>query len=151
VLLHGKCSGERFCAVELTLSSYIRDKRARRLQECSEKIEEFKAQIDSDDAEVDKLRGDMASIEKEINEGGAVLANLRENLRARRMRTEITALVEELESMDMEEAAKAKRNFDEKYPTEQKKENDLAGQVSDIARPRYALLISCGLDIVHRG
>ena len=79
--------------------------------------------------ELEALRKVIADVEREINEGGAVLANLRDNMRVRKLRAEITSIEAELNSMDLDEAAKAKRNFEQKYPAEQKKEQDLAGQV----------------------
>ncbi|KAI0030422.1 hypothetical protein K488DRAFT_87770 [Vararia minispora EC-137] len=114
------------------IERYIREKRARKLEECMEKIAQFEAQITNDNAELELLRSKAGEIEKEINEGGAVLASIRENLRVRRLRSEITELVQELDSIDIDEAAKAKRNFDDRYPVEQKKESELAAQSSYI-------------------
>jgi DNA repair protein RAD50 len=107
----------------------VREKGARRFRDCLEEIKRHEALIKDYSNELDVLRKEIAEVEKEINEGGASLANLRDNLRVRKLRAEITATIEELESMDMEEAAKAKRNFDEKFPAEQKRENDLSAQV----------------------
>ena len=65
----------------------------------------------------------MAEIDKEINESGASMANLRENIRVRKLVRAIEATQTEIDSFDMEEAAKARRTFKEKYDGEKEREN----------------------------
>ena len=120
-------------------SRYVREKRARKLQDCENKIKATEEQVSKQNDELEALRKVIADVEREINEGGAVLANLRDNMRVRKLRAEITSIEAELNSMDLDEAAKAKRNFEQKYPAEQKKEQDLAGQVCS-SRARVDLM-----------
>ncbi|KZV65287.1 hypothetical protein PENSPDRAFT_655878 [Peniophora sp. CONT] len=118
--------------VNKVIERYVREKRARKLHDCENKIKTTEEQISQQSEALEALRKTIADVEKEINEGGAVLANLRDNMRMRRLRADIAAIEAELNSMDLDEAAKAKRNFEQKFPAEQKKEQDLAAQNSYI-------------------
>ena len=71
----------------------------------------------------------MTDIQKEINESGASVANLRDNIRARRLVKQINEVQTEIDSHDMEEMAKARRNFDEKYKLAKEKEDNLRVEV----------------------
>lgn len=57
---------------------------------------------------------------------------MRENLRIRRLRQDIAATQAEIDSIDLEEAAKAKRIFDEKYNVEKQKETQLQSKYAHI-------------------
>ncbi|KAI0322043.1 AAA domain-containing protein [Amylostereum chailletii] len=110
-----------------SIERYIREKRARKLQECTEKIERYESQISDHGVELDRIRKLKAQIEKEVNEGGASLASLRENLRIRKLLRDIATADQELEMHDMEEMAKAKRTFDIQYPIKKQEETNLQG------------------------
>jgi hypothetical protein len=69
-------------------------------------------------------------LDKEINEGGAALTNLRENRRLRRLQNNIQATQKKIESFDLEGASKARRNFDEKYQPEKDRETDMQQRVT---------------------
>ena len=69
-------------------------------------------------------------MDKEINEGGAALTNLRENRRIRKLQSDIQATQKEIDSCDLEGAAKAKRNFEEKYQPEKDRENEMQQKVT---------------------
>lgn len=68
-------------------------------------------------------------IEKELNEAGTRLLHLRENKRIRRLKSEIAEAQKNIDAIDMDEAARAKRNFEEKYSIEKKKEEDAGDKV----------------------
>jgi len=81
-------------------------------------------------------------LDKEINEGGAALTNLRENRRIRKLQNDIQATQKEIDSCDLEGAAKAKRNFEEKYQPEKDRENEMQQRVSHLHFPRLSILRS---------
>ena len=89
-----------------------------------EKIRKFAISIEN-------VRNSVAAIDKEINESGASMANLRENIRVRKLAREIVATQAEIDSHDMEEAAKSRRNFQEKYKVEKQKESEMQSKVSN--------------------
>lgn len=109
--------------------SYVKDKRARLLQECTAKIEELDAEIATLSRKLEDARKVLAAIDKEINESAASMANLRDNIRARKLVKDIAATQAEIDQYDLEEAAKAKRLFEEKYQIEKDKETELQSRV----------------------
>ncbi|KAM6494340.1 hypothetical protein JOM56_010701 [Amanita muscaria] len=111
---------------------YIKERRARELENCSEMIEQTDAMIQDFGEKIENVRTTMAKIEKEINESGSSIANLRENLRLRKIEKEIRKTQEQIAAFDMEEAAKAKRNFESKWDIVKKKEDELKAGYSHI-------------------
>ncbi|EGN97896.1 hypothetical protein SERLA73DRAFT_182676 [Serpula lacrymans var. lacrymans S7.3] len=110
--------------VNKNVERYAREKRARLLKECSDKIEDLEAEIKDLGIKIENVRDIVAKIEKEINESGTSMANLRENIRIRKLGRDIKATQAEIDLCDMEEAAKAKRTFDTIYPVQKQKETD---------------------------
>ncbi|KAI0269907.1 hypothetical protein BC834DRAFT_819813 [Gloeopeniophorella convolvens] len=108
-----------------TIDRYIREKRGKRLQECSDSIAQYEATIQGHRLNIEQIRKTIAQLDKEINEGGAALTNLRENRRIKKLQRDIEGTQRDIDSCDLEEAAKAKRNFEEKYQPEKDKENEL--------------------------
>ena len=107
----------------------MREKRARRLKECTEQREELEDGIARLTGELENTRVAISTIDREISESGAFVGNLRENMRVRRLIKEIAATQGEIAKFDLDEAAKAKRIFDEKYGIEKQKETDLHAEV----------------------
>jgi DNA repair protein RAD50 len=108
---------------------YAKEKRARRLQECSERLEQSKSEIRELEVTIENIRNAIAEIDKEINESGASMANLRDNIRARKLIQDVKTTQAEMNRLDMEEAAKARRTFDEKFKDEKQKEVDMQRKV----------------------
>lgn len=108
----------------------MKDRRGRKLEECAENIEQHDAQVNDLGDQIDAIREAISEIDKEINASGASVANLRDNIRARKLAKEIGETQAEIDSYDMEEAAKARRNFEEKYGKAKEKENSLHTAVS---------------------
>jgi len=74
----------------------------------------------------------ISGIEKEIHESGASLSNLRDNIIARNLAKDIAKTQAEINSYDMEEAGKARRNYDEKYEPAKQREKQLHEAVRHI-------------------
>lgn len=110
--------------------SYNRNKRGNALQECRDSINACEEVIKDHEASIATTRKSLSTIEKEIHESDSFLANLRENERARKLRRDIAANKDKIAAFDMEEAARARRQFDEKYATEKKREGDMEAEVS---------------------
>jgi DNA repair protein RAD50 len=112
-----------------TLFRYVKEKRGHRLQECGDKVDQYQREIREFGITIERVREAIAKIDKEINESGASVANLRENIRVRRLIRDIKAAQAEIDSYDMEEAAKARRTFKEKYQGEKDKETEMQSKV----------------------
>ena len=108
----------------------MRERRDRRLKECAEAIKALDVDIVEFTRQLEQARRVGASIEKEINESTTSLTNLRTNIRARKLVKQIDDLQAEIETYDLEEAAKAKRLFEEKYQKEKDAETELQSKVS---------------------
>src|SRR6267154_3470859 len=109
---------------------YVRDKRSKRLQDCANAISQYEVKIQEHGLEIEQIRKIVAKLDKEINEGGAALANLRENRRLRKLQSSIQATQTEIDACDIEGASKAKRNFEEKYQPEKDRESEIQQRVT---------------------
>ncbi len=75
--------------------------------------------------QIEAVRRDIAAIDKEINESGATMSNLRDNIIVRKLKEKVEAIEREIVSYDMEEAAKARRNYEDKYQPAKAREQKL--------------------------
>lgn len=108
---------------------YVRNRRARELQRCEESIEASEESIKGHTASIEDIRKSKGEFEKEIHESDSFLANLRDNERIRKLRRNIAENKSKIDDFDMEEAAKARRQFDAKYTVEKKREGDMEAEV----------------------
>ncbi|KAF8349440.1 hypothetical protein F5887DRAFT_914397 [Amanita rubescens] len=118
--------------VNKNVERYIKERRERELESCNEMIEETDSLIKERNENIEEVRNTMAKIDKEISDSGSTIANLRENIRVRKIEKEIQRTREEIATYDMEEAAKAKRNFDSKWDVAKKTEDELKAAYSKI-------------------
>jgi DNA repair protein RAD50 len=112
-------------------NSYIKERRARELENISERVGELDLELQELSSKLNGVQEVIADIQKEINESGASVANLRDNIRARKLVREISEVQKEIDSYDMEEMAKARRNFEEKYKLAKEKEDNMRVEVSN--------------------
>ncbi|KAJ7165380.1 P-loop containing nucleoside triphosphate hydrolase protein, partial [Mycena filopes] len=110
-----------------------RQRRDEKHQECIEKSEHVEAEILELERHLDSARAVIKGLEKEINESGSYTATLRENICVRKLMQEIKTLQVAIASEDIEGAAKAKRNFDEKYKVSRDRETDLQTSYAHLA------------------
>lgn len=109
--------------------SYTRDRRGKKLQDCADAITRYETRIRELGLDIEQIRKNIAQLDKEINEGGAALTNLRENRRIRKLQSDIQQTQDAIDTCDLEGAAKAKRNFEEKYQPEKDRENEMQQKV----------------------
>jgi len=128
---------------------YVREKRSKRLQDCANAISQYEAKIQEHGLEIEQIRKTVAKLDKEINEGGAALANLRENRRLRKLQSSIQATQKEINSCDIEGASKAKRNFEEKFQPEKDRESEMQQRVPYPSLPPCSFSPSA-LECSHR-
>lgn len=111
------------------LHSFVRNKRARALEQCETNISEAEDETAERERSVEEIRELVSKCEKEIHESDSFLTNLRENERLRRLRKSIDENKVKIDAFDMEEAARARRQFDDKYAVEKKREGDMEAEV----------------------
>ncbi|OCB89866.1 hypothetical protein A7U60_g2895 [Sanghuangporus baumii] len=112
------------------IEAYVRNRRARDLQRCEENIEACEENIKEYESLIEEIRKSKSELEKQIHESDSLLSNLRDNERIRKLRRSIAENKEKIDAFDMEEAAKARRQFDEKYAAEKKREGDMEAEYS---------------------
>ncbi|KAH0832358.1 P-loop containing nucleoside triphosphate hydrolase protein [Lanmaoa asiatica] len=111
---------------------YTREKRAQLLTECSGKIERYEGEIAELGVKIENVRETVAKIDREINESGSSISRLRDNIRMRRLVKDIEGTQAEIDSYDMEAAAKAKRTFEDRYQAEKQRETEMQSKYAHI-------------------
>jgi len=109
---------------------YVKEKKARALEDCSTRLEQCDIQLSELQNQIEICREVISSIDKEINESGATISNLRDNIIVQKLNIDIAKIQSEIESYDMEEAAKARRNYEDKYEPAKRREDKLSEVVS---------------------
>lgn len=104
-------------------------KREQQHHECKASVEESESEIKKFEKQVEEARNKIAQIDKVINESGSSLSHLRENIRLRKVSKQIEETQAEIDKHDMEEAARAKRTFAEKWKIAKDREDKLQNKV----------------------
>lgn len=115
--------------VRSQINSYVRDKRGRLLKETISQIEDIRAEEQQLTTQLEEVRAVINAIEKEVNEGGSFIGDLRENLRVRKLVQDIAETQRQIDECDMEAAAKARRNFNDQYQKEKDRETAMQTKV----------------------
>lgn len=118
--------------ISKVVDRYIREKRGQLLTECAEKVDHYESEIQDLGLKIETMRENIAKIDREINESGSTVSSLRDNLRIRKLVKDIAATQVEIDSCDMESAAKAKRNFEDRYQVEKQRETDMQSKYAHI-------------------
>ncbi|KAG8953820.1 DNA repair protein rad50 [Tulasnella sp. 424] len=117
-------------SIQSRIEKFTSENRAQRLQSCIQQAADLETQISGVIAELEAKRQRMAAAQTEIDQGGARLSNLQNNLHLRRLRKRIEETETELAALPMEEAANSKRTFDIKWGAMQKRESDIKEKIS---------------------
>lgn len=104
------------------------------MQDCNAKIMDKESEIQNGLEDVDKARAAVYQLDKEISDADNTMSNLRNNLRVRKLVKDIAEAQTEINSFDMEEAARCKRLFQERYKIEKDKETDMQTKVSVVRK-----------------
>ncbi|KAG8214897.1 hypothetical protein J3R82DRAFT_10069 [Butyriboletus roseoflavus] len=118
--------------INKVIDRYVREKRAQMLVECAGKIERYEGEITELGIKIESVRETVAGIDREINESGSLMSRLRDNIRMRRLVKDIEATQADIDSYDMEAAAKAKRNFEDRYQAEKQRETEMQSKYAHI-------------------
>lgn len=112
------------------------------LAECAGRIEHYEGEITKLGIKIESVRETVAKIDREINESGSLISRLRDNIRMRRLVKDIEATQAEIDSYDMEAAAKAKRNFEDRYQVEKQRETEMQSKVGLTSSFHDAFILS---------
>ncbi|KAJ3995719.1 P-loop containing nucleoside triphosphate hydrolase protein [Lentinula boryana] len=123
---------DKLADTQKQVEKYVQLRREQGLRELNASLEEAKEETKELDKKLEEAREKISKIDKEISESGSSLSNLRENIRLRKLVKQIQEAQAEIDSYDMEEAAKAKRTFEAKWKIAKDKEEDLKQKFSHI-------------------
>ncbi|KAG6890641.1 hypothetical protein C0995_006617 [Termitomyces sp. Mi166 len=126
-------SVDKLALTNKDIERYVKDRRARELTECAQNIEHSDTEIKKLSEDIEAVRTSIAALEKEIGASGTSVINYRSNVKARALAKELIDTQAKMDACNLDEAAKAKRNFEEKYPKAKEKENKLRTNFSHIA------------------
>ena len=120
---------------------YTRDRIDQKLRHCIDKLSELELEIQQVEGEVERFRALVQKQDNDVSAAGADLANLRENLRLRKLQREIQETKDVINSLKLEEASKAKEQFEEKWGKAKAAENEAQARVR-ITSPNYRIGLS---------
>jgi len=75
------------------------------------------------------MRVEVENLTAEVASANTILSNLRDNIRLRKINNEITAIDAEMAGLNLDEASRARKQFDEKYPRAKASEEEATRQV----------------------
>lgn len=125
-----QCLGNPPMRMLTVIPRYVTQRGEQQLRDCEASIRQLSTDIEQRSRDIEVIREAAAKIEKEINESGSREANLRDNLRVRRLYKQIQDTQTEIESHDLEEAHRARRQFEQKYESAKKQEDQLHTEVT---------------------
>lgn len=108
---------------------YTRDRTDQKLRQCIDKLSELETEIQQLEGEIERLRALVQKQDVDVSAAGADLANLRENLRLRKLQREIQETKDVIKALKLEEASKAKEQFEEKWGKAKAAENEAQARV----------------------
>jgi DNA repair protein RAD50 len=109
---------------------YIKDQGARKLKRCQEKIEDLQDALNRSTEDIAKLRADEDALAQEVSSANTTLSNLKDNIRLRKINRDIQEVETEKAGLDLEEASRARQQFDERYGPAKAQEEEANRQVS---------------------
>lgn len=111
---------------------FVEQRGEQRLQDCQRAIDELQEDMREARTEIAEVQEKIDGIEKDLNESRATERNISDNLRFIRLQRDVHAIDDELRAMDLEEASRAHREWDGKYTTSKRRENDMNGQAAHL-------------------
>ncbi|KZT60115.1 hypothetical protein CALCODRAFT_466016 [Calocera cornea HHB12733] len=113
---------ERLRTASIPIELYIRERTDRQLETVNHEIAGMEAKITEANTAAESIRTSVALLDKEVGEQSTIMSNLRDNARLRETQRGIAEVEAEIATHDLEEMAKARRSFDEKYNVSKEKE-----------------------------
>lgn len=111
-----------------SVEEYIKDQGPRKLKDCREKVIDHQEAIQQSLADIEKMRVEVETLGTEVSSASTTLSNLKDNIRLRKISHDIAAVDTELGGLDLEEASRARQQFDEKYPRAKASEEEATRQ-----------------------
>ncbi|PPQ69607.1 hypothetical protein CVT24_001363 [Panaeolus cyanescens] len=131
---------DRLKDMNKSIERYVKEKKPNMLVDCSTQLEDCDKEIRDLKAQIEVSRECISNLDKNINESGATHSNLRDNIIVQKLNRDIAQIQAQIDSYDMEEAATARRNFEDKYEPAKERErklhetyNQISGELGSLA------------------
>lgn len=85
--------------------------------------------IERSKADTLKMREEVETLGQEVSSANSTLSTLKDNIRLRKLKKDIAVTEAEMAALDLEEASKARQQFDEKYTRAKAAEEDTTRKV----------------------
>jgi DNA repair protein RAD50 len=100
--------------------SYADNDGDKRLRDCEQAVRDLDRQVHSRETALADLTDEIAKLSEQISQSTIEYTNLSENIRYREAQRAIKELDAEIETYDLEEAHRAKRQFETRYDAAEK-------------------------------
>ncbi|CCA77996.1 probable RAD50-DNA repair protein [Serendipita indica DSM 11827] len=107
-----------------TIEEYLRNQGPRNLKRCQEAVVDLEEAIRTGIQDIEALRAEVGRLTKEVASSSLTASTLKDNLRARALAREIAQIDARTAALDLEEASRARQQFDEKYNRAKAAEDD---------------------------
>lgn len=97
------------------------------------KVKELQEEVSTAQEAIKTIEGDVASIDKDLNQSEATRRNIQDNLSFRQMGRDFEQLDEQLEGLDLEYAAKMRAEFGEKHHKAEERRIAMTGEAQHLA------------------
>ncbi|CAO1622307.1 unnamed protein product [Sympodiomycopsis kandeliae] len=118
---------------EAQISNYTSSGGPRKLTECVTKIKDLQEEVSTVQEGIKTIEGDIAGIDKDLNQSEATRRNIQDNLNYRQMGRDLEKLDEELDGLDLEYAAKMRAEYGEKHHKAEEHRTNLTGDAHRLA------------------
>ncbi|KAJ9113857.1 hypothetical protein QFC19_000050 [Naganishia cerealis] len=99
------------------------------LSECEKAVRDLERQIGKLDGDISELQQEIASLRNDLSSSDQRAQNIDNNILYREAEHQIEQLKEEIEQIDLEEAARAKQQFDTKYQKAERERTETYGKL----------------------
>lgn len=116
--------------IVLTPLSYITEGTNRKIRENETQMEDVKREISASQDTRNSIENTISSLQSELGQASSRQNNISANLRYRSTLADIKKVQDEIDSIDLESAAKSRREFNKKFTAKSNEENRVQAEVS---------------------
>lgn len=118
---------------EAQINDYIDTGGARKLADCIDKVKDLQEEVSKMQEAIKVIEGDVALIDKDLNQSEATRRNIQDNLSFRQLGRDFERLDDQLEGLDLDYAAKMRLEYGEKHHKAEEDRIALTGEAQHLA------------------
>lgn len=109
-------------SIQLICSRNGKGKFAWQLQDCASQIESLEKQIEQTSHGIEELRIGIQELDRELSESGTTAANIRENMRIRKIKADLKETQNSMEKLDLDAAGQARQDYERTFKDSKEQE-----------------------------